>query len=92
MVHKHKKVLIALANGEKIQFKSHSVSNWTTAKSCTVNPIRDDELEWRVKPNLIKECYYTWSRTSGKDCNDKLEAYAAGFRRGAVANKDGEEL
>lgn len=89
MKHVHHDVLIALAEGKEIQFKSRHVNDWTTTKSSGVNPIKDTDLEWRAKPDFIEECFYHW-QTSNTTCNDKLGAYTAGFIRGAMAHEQGE--
>ena len=89
MKHIHHDVLIAFAEGKAIQFNTKSDKGWTTAKSGEVNPIRDAWLQWRVKPDFIEECFYHW-QTSNMACNDKLEAYTAGFIRGVMAHEQGE--
>jgi hypothetical protein len=89
--HPHKDVIIAVAMGGEVEFRSSGNHSWQTLVSGSINPICNHDLEWRIKPNVIEDSYYKWFGGKGANCNDKLEAYTAGFLRGAKANCRGEK-
>jgi hypothetical protein len=89
--HPHKDVIIAVAMGKEVEFRSCDEHSWETLVSGAINPIHNQELEWRIKPNTIEDSYSKWSEGKGANCNDKLEVYTAGFLRGAKANCRGEK-
>jgi hypothetical protein len=91
MKHIHHDVLIAFAEGKAIQFKTRNQGGWTTAKSGEVNPIKNEGLQWRVKPDLIEEFYIYWLLNLEPNIDvNRMEAYKAGFIRGVMAHEQGE--
>ncbi|MGL4232665.1 MAG: hypothetical protein ACRCWJ_14975 [Casimicrobium sp.] len=47
--HKHAAVLIGIANGKKVQFRSEEHDEWADAiAESTINPISWPDLEWRI--------------------------------------------
>lgn len=46
--HKHADVLIAIAEGKEVEYYCKTFQTWQTPTS--LNPILDDDLRWRVKP------------------------------------------
>lgn len=49
MKHKHADVLIAIAEGKEVEYRTEA-HNWLTPSTDTVNPITFPGLLWRVKP------------------------------------------
>lgn len=79
MKHKHADVLIAIAEGKKVQWKSTSCINWQDASFMPFTPLVHVELEWRIKPepkpDVVK--YIHFDADSGGDClwiTDDLES------------------
>jgi len=60
MKHKHYEVLLAIAEGKDVQFKTKDDRIWTTASinDSVRNPITHDYLEWRVKKEPVIEVRY----------------------------------
>jgi hypothetical protein len=90
----HREVLIAIAEGKEVQYKSLSLEDWTTMeKNSSCNPISAYKAEWRVKPNPAAEKYSYWySRDSNSKINDKRVIWKAAFEAGVESNEKLNEL
>ena len=80
----HREVLIAIAEGKEVQYKSLSLEDWTTMEeNSSCNPISAHKAEWRVKPDPAAEKYRCWyNRASNSKINDKLVIWKAAFESG----------
>jgi hypothetical protein len=48
---KHREVIIAMANDEKVEFRSGEHCPWTDASKS--NPISHPQYEWRITPKML---------------------------------------
>jgi len=52
---KHKEVIIAMGNGEPVEFYSDTSLRWhTSTDQRALNPMTAPNLEWRIKPKTIR--------------------------------------
>jgi len=79
MKHKHYEVLLAIADGKEVEFKSKVDDTWETGVNN--NPITNHFLEWRVKKEpVIDVKYFT------------MELYVAGLYFEEIKTEIGEEM
>jgi len=92
-MHKHAKILIAIANGKEVEYSSKfngDKSNWITmTKESCCTPLDCLDLQWRIKTNIIEDTFNKWmEHYSNSLVSNKFTIWEAAFEKGVESTKE----